>query len=554
MKKRLFGILIVLAMVACIAPSTAFAVNHERDSWGYWCDTAGYVSVTYVKISETQHKIVCSKHSDGVFGTEVHSGGTATCKAKAVCTKCNAEYGSTNPDNHTGSLEWVTTATTHKQEYTGCHHVKQAEAEHTWENGTCKVCKYSCNHPNGVPTCTETKVCNICGEEYTNPDNHTGSPEWVKTATTHKQEYSCCHSVTVAETNHNWENGKCSKCGYVCQHVGGTATCTEKAVCEICSEEYGETKPDIHSGKEEWIQTAAEHEEKWDCCRKVIIATEVHEWENGVCSECSYVCKHAGGTATCTEKAVCEICGEEYGETKPDIHSGKEVWIQTAAEHEEKWDCCGKVIIAAEVHEWEDGVCSECSYVCKHAGGEATCTEKAVCEICGEKYNIKNGHWYGEWTANGDGTQIAKCRRAGCKHTETTDCQKFDFAVKNGNLVFCPVCGDVENGDRLELIEEAQAEAVTEKLPKGELVARTNDEYLSIAFEYAGKLTTPAGQVKITLPADLVKGKTLTLIAADGTETDLAFEIDSEGEYASFTLDFTDAELPVMLIRLNAEA
>ena len=480
MKKRLFGILIVLAMVACIAPSTAFAVNHERDSWGYWCDTAGYVSVTYVKISETQHKIVCSKHSDGVFGTEVHSGGTATCKAKAVCTKCNAEYGSTNPDNHTGSLEWVTTATTHKQEYTGYHHVKQAEAEHTWENGTCKVCKYSCNHPNGVPTCTETKVCNICGEEYTNPDNHTGSPEWVKTATTHKQEYSCCHSVTVAETNHNWENGKCSKCGYVCQHVGGTATCTEKAVCEIC--------------------------------------------------------------------------GEEYGETKPDIHSGKEVWIQTAAEHEEKWDCCGKVIIAAEVHEWEDGVCSECSYVCKHAGGEATCTEKAVCEICGEKYNIKNGHWYGEWTANGDGTQIAKCRRAGCKHTETTDCQKFDFAVKNGNLVFCPVCGDVENGDRLELIEEAQAEAVTEKLPKGELVARTNDEYLSIAFEYAGKLTTPAGQVKITLPADLVKGKTLTLIAADGTETDLAFEIDSEGEYASFTLDFTDAELPVMLIRLNAEA
>lgn len=79
-----------------------------------------------------------------------------------------------------------------------------------------------------------------------------------------------------------------------------------------------------------------------------------------------------------------------------------------------------------------------------------------------------------------------------------------------------------------------------------------NDAYLSIAFEYAGKLTAPTGQVKITLPAGLLEGKILMAIALDGQETETPFEI--EEEKISFTLDFTDAEIPVMLIRMNPEA
>ena len=74
------------------------------------------------------------------------------------------------------------------------------------------------------------------------------------------------------------------------------------------------------------------------------------------------------------------------------------------------------------------------------------------------------------------------------------------------------------------------------------------DGCLSIAFEHAGKIVAPTGLVKITLPARLPEGKTLALIAPDGRETELPFEMD--GGDISFTLDFTDGNPPVILIRL----
>ena len=180
-----------------------------------------------------------------------------------------------------------------------------------------------------------------------------------------------------------------------------------------------------------------------------------------------------------------------------------------------------------------------------------TCTR---CEdIYTENPVKKLHHWFGEWTSNGDGTHSANCLRKGCKHMGKTDCQKFEFiVVENESLIFCPVCGEVENGTRLERIEKAMAVAETGKLPAGELIARMNEAYLSLAFEYAGKVAEPTGQVKITLPAELLAGKTLTRVALDGTETEVAFEID--GEEASFTLDFTADEIPVILIRLTDAA
>ena len=177
-----------------------------------------------------------------------------------------------------------------------------------------------------------------------------------------------------------------------------------------------------------------------------------------------------------------------------------------------------------------------------------------TCTRCEDTYTEnpvkKLHHWFGEWAPNGDDTHSASCLRKGCKHMGKTDCQKFEFIVaENETLIFCPVCGEVENGTRLERIEKAMAVAETGKLPAGELIARMNDAYLSLAFEYAGKVTTPTGQVKITLPAELLAGKTLTRVALDGTETEVTFEID--GEEASFTLDFTADEMPVILIRIE---
>ena len=80
-----------------------------------------------------------------------------------------------------------------------------------------------------------------------NPDNHTGEIVWIKTATIHSSAYSCCNAPVVSEEAHEWENGVCSECGYECQHDGGSATCTDKAVCGICGEEYGEVNASNHT-------------------------------------------------------------------------------------------------------------------------------------------------------------------------------------------------------------------------------------------------------------------------------------------------------------------
>ena len=88
----------------------------------------------------------------------------------------------------------------------------------------------------------------------------------------------------------------------------------------------------------------------------------------------------SGGNATCTEKAVCDVCGKAYGEFDGTNHEGgvQEWTTRTAFVHEQKWNCCGAVIVASEAHEWKDGVCQECGYVCLHNDAD----KDHVCDYC----------------------------------------------------------------------------------------------------------------------------------------------------------------------------
>ena len=399
-------------------------------------------------------------------------------------------------------------------------------------------------------------------------------------------------------SNHR-EIFKCNRCGVtevlwspvphdkITQHEAKAATCTEKGwnayeVCETCG--YS-TKKEIDALNHDWGSwTSDGNGQHTRTCGRDGSHTQTE-----ACS---------GGTATCTEKAVCSVCKSAYG--SPLDHD--------LEHHKAKAATCTEI-------GWEAyDTCTRCDYttydeidalnhdLVHHEAKAATCTEKGweaydtctrcdyttyvelpalghdyqkiivqptcekggytryTCARCEDTYTEnpvkKLLHWYAEWSPNGDGTHSADCRREGCKHMGKTDCQRFEFQVEeNESLILCPVCGAVKNGERLERIEKALAAAVTGKLPAGEVVVRMNDAYLSIAFEYAGKLTVPAGQENITLPAELtelLEGKTLTLVALDGSETEIPFEIDEEK--ISFTLDFTDAEIPMMLIRANPEA
>ena len=176
-----------------------------------------------------------------------------------------------------------------------------------------------------------------------------------------------------------------------------------------------------------------------------------------------------------------------------------------------------------------------------------------TCSRCKDSYTAdptdKLGHQFGAWSPNGTGSQSADCLRQGCAHTGSTDCRKFTFRTAEGEtLTFCPVCGQAENAAQLEMIEAATAWAISGSLSAEDVTARTNGEYLSVAFETAGSLTQPTGLVRLALPAGLLEGKTLVRIAPDGTQTEMPFE--TERGTIILTLDFANSELPVMLFRL----
>ena len=226
----------------------------------------------------------------------------------------------------------------------------------------------------------------------------------------HWQECSGCgyktgvtaHSLTknVNETQHQV---KCESCGYKTEwenHTGGTATCTAKAVCSVCGESYGEMA--AHVADSNYRYNADGH---WTAC--ATCGTPMSNQE-----------AHTGGTADCQHKAVCDVCGQPYGEINASNHTGGIRWAQTAETHQAFYLCCGAAAGAEANHSWNDGsVCTECGYGCAHTGGTATCTALAVCDICGHTYGDLLPHDY-RWVIDQEATTEA----TGLKHEECTAC------------------------------------------------------------------------------------------------------------------------------------
>ena len=373
------------------------------------------------------------------------------------------------------------------------------------------------DHSGGTetPTCTTGKTCALCGAKYGILDHAWG--EWTPNYASNGTHTRRCKRCNAEET------GSCS---------GGYADCTSLGMCYICGGSY-------YGGHDwgEWSSAGnGTHIRNCKNCYKVDTAS------------CT------GGTATCTAKAVCEACGAEYGEKDSNNHD--------LVQHEAKAPTCTEI-------GWDAyDTCSRCDYTtCKELPAlnhdyqavtvEPTCEADGytifTCSRCKDSYTAdptdQLGHQFGAWSPNGTGSQSASCLRDGCAHTGSTDCRKFTFRTAEGEtLTFCPVCGQAENAAQLEKIEAATAWANSGSLSAEDVTARTNGEYLSVAFETAGSLTQPTGRVRLALPAGLLEGKTLVRIAPDGTQTEMPFE--TERGKLIYTLDFANSELPVMLFRL----
>lgn len=357
-------------------------------------------------------------------------------------------------------------------------------------------------HSGGTqgPTCTEGKICKKCGAEYDIPGHAWG--EWKPNGDgTHTRR---CTNPNCDAKEENVPCGGDSR-----------ATCIRPGTCTTCGGSY--------YGGHDLVQYAA----------KAPTCTEIGWDAYETCSRCDYTTRkelpalnhdleqHAAKAPTCTEIGwnaykTCSRCDyTTYAELPILGHDYQAVTVAPTCE----------------------------------ADGYTVFT----CSRCKDSYTAdptdQLGHQFGAWSPNGTGAQSADCLRQGCAHTGSTDCRKFTFRTAEGEtLIFCPVCGQAENAAQLEKIEAATAWANSGSLSAEDVTARTNGEYLSVAFETAGSLTQPTGRVRLALPAGLLEGKTLVRIAPDGTQTELPFE--TERGTIIFTLDFANSALPVMLFRL----
>ena len=203
-----------------------------------------------------------------------------------------------------------------------------------------------------------------------------------------------CGQIQTVRVTYQYANDKlhrtaltCTVCDntwdYLESHMwSGTATCTSGRTCTDCG---GSSEPLGHDWGA-WTQNSDEKTHTRICKRD----TSHTETEN---------CH--GGTATCTAKAVCTVCGGEYGEMAAHSFTAEKAEAQ-------------------------------------YLKSAATCTEKAIyyksCAVCGlssegtaDEATFFSGnaldHNWGAWTSNEDGTHTRTCTVDGCSAgTQTENC------------------------------------------------------------------------------------------------------------------------------------
>ena len=478
----------------------------------------------------------------------------ATCTKVAVCTSCLMSYGEYGPHDWGA---WQSRGN-------NSEHIR-----HCQRDGCDAVDTASCSGDSSA-TCITLGTCSTCGGQYYSAHAFPAGQNWHSDDKNHWLSCTVCHEAKTKMGAHWFVQGAVSVC------LKSAATCVAPAVyytnCDYCYHKGTDTYVDPYNGPDPNNHDLVHHDAKAPTC------TEIGWNEYDACQRegCTYTTKveipalkhklvhHDAKAPTCTETGweeydTCSRCDYttkvELLALKHDLvhHDAKaptctEIgWNEYDACQREGCDYTTKVEIPAPGHDYTEKVV-------KPTCGKGGYTLH-TCKKCNDSYKDHQTktllHWYGEWTSNGDGTHSATCKRKDCKHVGKTECAIVEFKQDEATRTLCPVCGNVSDGIHLALVEEVTAEG--EHLPYGELVLRMGETangntLLSVCFEVSGKLTRPKGEVKITMPAELLNGGTLALLNADDTEIDLPYIV--EGENAVFTLDFTDAEIPTALIRL----
>ena len=565
MKKKSFAILLAAALLLCLLPGMAPEAKAETiRTVCFFCNTRAYHEITgFERYNDDQHWVIhkcpnCGESERTIFlGNPIsyHSGGTETptCTTGKTCAQCGAQYGKLGHD-------W------------GAWQSRGNNSEHfrTCQRDGCDAMDTASCSGDSSATCITLGTCTTCGGQYYGAHAFLEAPNWDSDAENHWLSCTVCHEAKTKMGAHWFVQGAVSVC------LKSAATCVAPAVyytnCDYCYHKGTDTYVDPYNGPDPNNHDLVHHDAKAPTC------TEIGWDEYDACQRegCTYTTKveipalkhklvhHDAKAPTCTEIGWNEYdtCSRCDYTTYQEIPALKHKLVHHDAKAPtcteigwEEYDTCQragcdyttKVEIPAPGHDYTEKVV-------KPTCGKGGYTLH-TCKKCNDSYKDHQTktllHWYGEWTSNGDGTHSATCKRKDCKHVGKTECAIVEFKQDEATRTLCPVCGNVSDGTHLALVEEVKAEG--EHLPYGELVLRMGETangntLLSVCFEVSGKLTQPKGEVKITMPAELLNGVTLALLNADDTEIDLPYIV--EGENAVFTLNFTDAEIPTALIRL----
>ena len=565
MKKKSFAILLAAALLLRLLPGMAPEAKAETvRNICFFCKKQADLEITgFERYNDDQHYVIykcplCGKSKHAIFlGNPIsyHSGGTETptCTTGKTCAQCGAQYGKLGHDWGAWQSRGNNSAHFRTCQRDGCDAVDTA----------------SCSGDSSA-TCITLGTCTTCGGQYYSAHTFPANQGWDSDAENHWVSCTVCHEAKTKVGAHLFAQGNDSSC------LKSAATCVSPPVyytnCAYCYRKGTDTYVHPWYGPDPNNHDLVHHDAKAPTC------TEIGWDEYDACQRegCTYTTKveipalkhklvhHDAKAPTCTENGweeydTCSRCDYttkvEIPALKHDLvhHDAKaptctEIgWNEYDACQREGCDYTTKVEIPAPGHDYTEKVVKP---TCEKVGYTLH-----TCKNCNDSYKDHQTktllHWYGEWTSNGDGTHSATCKRKDCKHVSKTECAIVEFKQDEATRTLCPVCGNVSDSTHLALVEEVTAEG--EHLPYGEPVLRmgetaSGNTLLSVCFEVSGKLTQPKGEVKMTMPAELLNGGTLALLNADDTEIDLPYIV--EGENAVFTLDFTDAEIPTALIRL----
>ena len=294
----------------------------------------------YVRYKETDNYLASAVSAALTVKAHTHSGGNATCQKKAVCDGCGQEYGELGNHKFTETvskmyLKSAATCQSPAVYYKSCLVCDEKSSE-TFEYGE----KDFSNHiGNTYLVGQKEATCyaeGYTGDTYCSTCNH----EIEKGTPIAKNAHNPASVWTTDETDH-WKECQTVGCGNIidkAHHSGGEATCVNKAICEVCKIEYGDVDATNHKH------------------------TEVRGAKDATCCEKGYT-----GDTYCTD---CNAL----------ISSGAE--IPATGNHTDvdgKWESDGE-------NHWHTCYFGTKFDVTAHTGGEATCVNKAICEVCKIEY------------------------------------------------------------------------------------------------------------------------------------------------------------------------